>query len=344
MADKIGVLGAGAIGGVIGGYLARAGQDVTLIDTWPEHIERIREVGLKVTALEEEFTVPVPTLHLGEVSAQQPRFDVVLICVKSYDTRWATTLIEPYLATGGFLVSAQNGINEETIAQVVGWPRVIGCVVTIGAGMCAAGHVERTNAFDRPCFALGEPSGVETPRLTRWTEIMSAAGPARTTANLWGERWAKLATNCMGNAICGITGLNAASFWRSAEARDVAIRIVDELLDVAEALGIQIEKVGGIGTSLFRSAQHDTDERATLEAAMIALAEDVGSGRPSLAQDVIKHRKTEIDELNGYVVRKGRELGIATPVNEAIVDVTRQVERGQIEPSLALLGQLAEVE
>ena len=340
MADKIGVLGAGAIGGVIGGYLARAGQDVTLIDTWPEHIERIRAAGLKVTALEEEFTVAVPAMHLGEVSAQQPRFDVVLLCVKSYDTLWATTLIEPYLAAGGFLVSAQNGINEETIAQVIGWPRVVGCVVTIGAGMYAPGHVERTNVFDRPCFAVGEPSGAETPRVTQWTRIMSAAGPARTTANLWGERWAKLATNCMGNAICGITGLNAGDFWRSAEARAVAIQIVDELLDVAEGLGVQIETVGGIGTSLFRLARREPEDRARLEAAMIELAQDVGSGRPSLAQDVVKQRKTEIDQLNGYVVRKARELGIATPANEAIIDITRQVERGQYEPSLALLGQL----
>lgn len=340
MAEKIGVLGAGAIGGVIGGYLCRAGEDVTLIDTWPAHVDQIRRHGLKITAQEEEFTVQVPALHLGEVSAQQPRFDVVLLCVKSYDTRWATTFIEPYLAAGGFVVSAQNSINEETIAEVVGWSRVVGCVVTIGAGMYEPGHVQRTNAFDRPCFAVGEPSGVATPRVARWTEIMASAGPARTTNDLWGARWSKLAANCMGNAICGITGLNAAGFWRSPEARAVAIRIVAELLDVAAAEGIQLDAIAGIATSLFRAAQHDSQQRAVLEDAMCGLAEDVGSGRPSLAQDVVKRRQTEVAALNGYLVRKGGQRGIPTPVNEALVALTRQVETGQLEPAPSLLTQL----
>ena len=340
MAEKIAVLGAGAIGGVIGGYLCRAGADVTLIDTWPAHVDQIRRHGLKITAQEEEFTVQVPALHLGEVSAQQPRFDVVLLCVKSYDTRWATTFIEPYLAVGGFVVSAQNSINEETIAEVVGWSRVVGCVVTIGAGMYEPGHVERTNAFDRRCFAVGEPSGVETPRVTRWAEVMTSAGRARTTTDLWGARWSKLAANCMGNAICGITGLNASGFWRSPAARNVAIRIAAELLDVATAEGVHLDAIAGIATSLFRSAQHDSQQRAVLEDAMCGLAADVGSGRPSLAQDVVKQRQTEVDALNGYLVRKGRLRGIPTPVNEALVELTRKVERGQLEPAPNLLAQL----
>ena len=340
MAETIGVLGAGAIGGVIGGYLFRAGEDVTLIDTWPEHVDQIRRHGLRITAQEEEFTVQVPALHLGEVSARQPQFDVVLLCVKSYDTRWAATFIEPYLAAGGFVVSAQNSINEETIAEVVGWSRVVGCVVTIGAGMYEPGHVERTNAFDRRCFAVGEPSGAETPRVTRWTQIMASAGGAQTTNDLWGARWSKLAANCMGNAICGISGLSAAGFWRSPEARDVAIRIAAELLDVATAEGIHLDAIAGIATSLFRAAQHDSQQRGVLEDAMRGLAEDVGSGRPSLAQDVVKHRQTEVDALNGYLVRKGRLRGIATPVNESLVELTRKVEKGQLEPAPSLLAQL----
>ncbi len=95
MSNKIAVLGAGAIGGAIGAYLARGGHDVTLIDTWPDNLAAIKANGLRVTAMEGEFTVKPHALHLGEVSAQQPRFDVVIVCVKSYDTRWAAAFVEP---------------------------------------------------------------------------------------------------------------------------------------------------------------------------------------------------------------------------------------------------------
>ena len=159
---KIGVLGAGAVGGVIGGYLARADNDVTLIDLWPANIERIKEAGLTVTTCEGEFTVDAAALHLGEVSATRPAFDVVILSVKSYDTSWASKFIEPYLAPGGFVVSAQNSINEDGIADVLGWPRVVGCVVTLGAGISEPGHPERTNSIDRSAFILGEPAPVRS--------------------------------------------------------------------------------------------------------------------------------------------------------------------------------------
>ena len=340
MSNKIAVLGAGAIGGAIGAYLARGGHDVTLIDTWPDNLAAIKANGLRVTAMEGEFTVKPHALHLGEVSAQQPRFDVVIVCVKSYDTRWAAAFVEPYLTTSGFVVSAQNGINEETIAEVVGWPRVVGCIVTIGAGMYEPGHVERTNKFDRHCFTVGEPSGLVTQRLQSLAEIIAAAGATKTTTNLWGERWTKLASNCMGNALCGMTGLAADGFWMNERTRSLAIMIANELLDVAAAVGVELESIVGLPAEHYRKAQQDTAIREQVEQAMTEMARDVGTGRPSLAQDVLKFRKTEVNELNGYVIRKGRELGVATPVNEAVLRVMRRVESGELAPSLENLELL----
>ena len=227
---RIAVLGVGAIGGVIGAYLTRAGRDVTLIDTWPANIECIRSEGLKVSAVEEEFTVKPTALHLGEVSAARRSFDAIVLSVKSYDTKWAATFAEPYLAPGGFIVSAQNSINEETIAGAVGWTRVVGCVVTLGAGIYEPGCVTRTSDMKRHSFILGEPSGRITERLERIAEVMSAGGPTKTTTNLWGERWAKLATNSMSNALAGITGLKSADLRRHPSTREVSIRVAAELV------------------------------------------------------------------------------------------------------------------
>jgi len=342
VSKKIAVLGAGAIGGAIGAYLVRGNHDVTLIDAWPENVTAIQANGLRVTAQEGDFTVNPHILHLCEVSAQQSRFDVVILCVKSYDTRWASAFIEPYLSTSGFIVSAQNGINEETIADVVGWSRVVGCVVTIGAGMYEPGHVERTNNFDRPCFILGEPSGLVSQRVKAMAEIMTDAGPAETTTNLWGKRWGKLSANCMGNALCGMTGLTASGFFMNEQSRSVAIMIANELLDVAAAVGVELPSIMGLPADNFRQALSDSTIREQVEQAMIELAGDVGTGRPSLAQDVLKSRKTEVNELNGYVVRKGQELGVATPVNEAVLLLTRKIESGELSPRLENLDLLSD--
>ncbi len=337
---KIAVLGVGAIGGVIGAYMSRAGRDVTLIDTWPANVERIRAEGIGVSAVEEEFTARPPALHLGEVSASGSSFDAIVLSVKSYDTKWAATFAEPYLAPGGFIVSAQNSINEETIAEAVGWTRVVGCVVTLGGGMYEPGLVTRTSDLKRHSFILGEPSGRVTERLQRIAEAMSAAGPTKTTTNLWGERWAKLATNSMSNALAGITGLKSADLRRHAETREVSIRVAAELVAVAEALGVDVEPIQGIPAHLYAEALTDGEAREEIEGKMTEYAATLREGRPSLAQDIIKGRKTEVDHLNGYVAARGRSVGVPTPVNDAIVSLTGRVASGEVSPSLENLDLL----
>ena len=337
---KLAVLGVGAIGGIIGGYLARAGRDITLIDPWPANIERIKAVGLTVTAQEEEFTTQASALHLGEVSATRQGFDVVFLSVKSYDTPWTTKFIEPYLAPGGFVVSAQNSINEDAIAAVVGWPRVVGCVVTLGAAMYEPGHVERTSAATRLAFKPGEPSGIISQRIVKLSEVLMDVGQSQPTSNLWGERWAKLATNSMSNPVAGITGLKSAELRQDHEVRAISIRIAVELVQVATALGVSVEPIGGVPAHMFQESVNDGAKIEEIEARMIEAGKDVGTGRPSLAQDVIKGRKTEVEHLNGYVVRKGLEVGVPTPVNESVVALTRRVEAGELEPSLSNLSYI----
>ena len=129
--EKLAVLGVGAIGSNIGAYLTRAGCDITLIDMWPTHVEEMKRHGLKVTAQDEEFTVRVKAVHLADVCTLREQFDAVFLAVKSYDSVWAATFIEPYIKPAGVLVPAQNSINEDWVAPVIGYTRVIGCVVTL---------------------------------------------------------------------------------------------------------------------------------------------------------------------------------------------------------------------
>jgi len=127
-------MGAGAIGASIGAYLTEAGHDVTLIDQWSDHVETMKREGLKLTDRDRSFTVPVKALHLSDISSVRDKFDIVYLSVKSYDTRWSTYLIEPALKPTGFILPAQNALNDELVAGIVGYPRTVGCVPAFSSG------------------------------------------------------------------------------------------------------------------------------------------------------------------------------------------------------------------
>ena len=181
----------------------------------------------------------------------------------------------------------------------------------------------------------GKPSGLITQRLERIAAVMQDAGITKTTTNLWGERWAKLATNSMSNAVAGFTGLMSAELRLHPEVRTLSIRIAAELIRVANALGVSVEPIGAVPSSMFGQALENNEVRREVDSLMMEASKTIGTGRPSLAQDLLKGRTTEVDFLNGYVVRKGAEVGIPTPVNQAIVDLTHRVSRGEIEQSLS---------
>jgi 2-dehydropantoate 2-reductase len=333
MFEKLAVLGTGAIGSIIGAYLTRAGRDITLIDMWPAHVEQMQRAGLKVTAAEAgEFQVPVTAVHLGDVAGLRTTFDAVFLSVKSYDTVWAATFIAPYLRPNGVLVSAQNGINEEQLGPVLGYSRILGCVATLGAGLYEPGHVTRTTLPSRPPFTVGEVTGLVTPRARAIAEVLSAVGPAKVTANLWGERWSKLTVNSMLNALASITLMNNAELRQSREVFDITVKVAGEAIAVAQALGVRVEPINGVDPAVYLDAAQGTGLEA-LRAKWIEGGRTVGAGRPSLLQDVLKGRRTEIDHLNGFVARKGRETGISTPMNDAIIAVTKRVEGGELKPA-----------
>src|ERR1700749_3281368 len=172
MGKKIAFVGAGAVGGYAGAHMVKNGEDVTFIDPWPEHVEHMRKHGLRVThAMKEpEFTVPVRALHVTDAQqlAKEKPVDIAFVCMKSYDTEWATMMIKQYLAPGGYVVSLQNCINEERIAGIVGWGKVLGCIAAaISVDLYEAGRIRRTVAKGgslHTVFRVGEVHGRATPR------------------------------------------------------------------------------------------------------------------------------------------------------------------------------------
>ena len=342
---RILVMGAGAVGGYVGAHLARAGLEPVLIDAWPEHVEAMRRHGLSIQGVTagEAFTTPVRALHVTDAQqlAREAPFDVAFICVKSYDTEWAAMLVREFLGTTGCAVSLQNCMNDARLEGVVGKGRALGCIASrILVDLVAPGRVVRGVGKGGPAytvFRVGEHDGRVSERAQAVARALEAADSAKATANLWGERWAKLAANAMENGMSACTGMSGNAIARSEPHRRFQIRLAAETIRTGQALGHRLEPVVGIDPERFaRAAEGDADDLAHVEAVLLGHAAKRADGQvASMGQDMRKGRRTEIDYINGYVVDCAAELGREVPANRRLRDLVRAVERGTAKPDPA---------
>src|SRR5437870_6218797 len=339
---KIAIVGAGAVGGYAGAHMVQAGEDVTYIDPWPENVEAIRKDGLRITHIRdvEPFTVKPRALHLTEAQqlSKEAPIDIAFVCMKSYDTAWATTLIKQYLAPAGYVVSLQNCMNEETIAAIVGWGKTLGCIASsITVNLPEPGLIHRgagKGGKAHTVFRAGEVHGRITKRAEEVCRLVAYADSAKVTANLWGERWSKLVTNAMANGIAACTGLSSGETLHHDPIRHFSTRVGSEAIRVGQALGYQLEEIYHLPPeTIARAGEGD-------EAAMRACDEErfrqgkrtAAGQRPSMGQDMQKGRRTEIEFLNGLVVREGEKVGLACRANDVLTDIVKRVERGELKP------------
>ncbi len=350
MGKRIVVVGAGAVGGYAGGHMARAGEDVTLIDPWPQHVESIRQHGLQLSGLtpQERHTVKVNAMHLCEVQdlSRQKPVDIAFICTKSYDTEWATLMIRQYLAPGGYIVSLQNSINEERIANHVGWGRVLGCIASlIAVELFEPGRIKRTvpmGGEKHMVFRVGEVHGRITPRAEEVARLLRAADSAKPTTNLWGERWSKLVINSMRNGLSAVTGLSGNQRDLSDGPRGVSIRLGSQAVRVGQALGFQLESMQRMDPETLARAGEGSQDALTEITDILTTFSKTRSDeqRPSMAQDIQKGRRTETDFINGFVAGRGAEIGVPAPLHVQLNELVRKVERGEIKPGAEHVAKL----
>jgi 2-dehydropantoate 2-reductase len=343
MGFRIAIIGAGAVGCYAGAHMVQAGEDVTFVDMWPEHVEAMRSRGLRITHLKDvpEFTVPVRALHLTELQglSKQAPIDIAFICVKSYDTAWATMMVRQYLAPGGFCVSLQNCMNEETIAEVVGWGRTLGAIASsITVELGEPGHVRRASGKGgaaHTVYRVGEVHGRITGRAKEVGRLCALSDSCVVTANLWGERWSKLVTNAMANGMSACTGLVSKEILINDTLRHFTARLGSEAIRVGQALGYELEEIHHIAPEIIaRAGEGDAEARHIYDEHRLAEARKPGGGahRPSMGQDMVKGRRTEIEFLNGFIVDRAKEIGIDTPANAALTAIVKRVERGELQP------------
>jgi 2-dehydropantoate 2-reductase len=296
----VAVLGAGAVGCYFGGMLARAGAPVTLIGR-PHHVEAIARDGLGMETL--QFRERVAAAASPSVEAARGAA-VVLLCVKTPDTESAAKSLAPHLAPGAVLLSLQNGVDNVERVRAVTGTDAVAAVVYVAAAMTGPGRVTHTGRGD---LLIGDPQGGRED-LRRLAALFARAGvPCVVSDNVAGELWVKLAINCAYNAV---SALGRAKYGRIVQhplAREVLRRAVGETAAVARAAGVRLPDVD-------------------LVEAAFRLGEAMSGATSSTAQDLARGRRTEIDALNGYVARRGAELGVATPVNHALHALVKLLE------------------
>jgi 2-dehydropantoate 2-reductase len=329
------VAGAGAIGGTTAGRVLRAGRRVVLVDGWFANVEAIRRDGLAYSVDGERHVVPAEALYPDELEG---RAELILLACKSYDTAATVRAIEPFLAEDGAIVSLQNGINEDLIASLVGPSRTVGCVVHYSAGMPEPGHAIRYSPSAWRSYTVGSLDG--TP-VDRAAELLSAA----VTDDIFGALWAKLALNCMINALTAVSDLRTSELW--AVGRPLMISLAAEAAAVARAQGREMRPIHLVASGADLSPDLLLEDPAHAEVLMAREATARGNagaaGVTSMLQDLRKGRRPEIDYINGYVVREGERLGVATPVNAAVTSLLRAVAAGEQPREPAQLARVSAV-
>jgi 2-dehydropantoate 2-reductase len=343
MSPRILFIGAGAIGSYLGAFLSRAGHDVTLVDPWPEQVEAIRARGISVTGPHEPFEARPTALHVHEAQRLAADFDVAFVAMKAYDTAWATHMALPRLGPAGYVVSAQNCWNDPGVAAIAGQERAVGLVMSkIAVALWEPGHVERGaekgSGTGHDVFRAGEHDGKITPRVEALAKMLSVIDGAKVTDNLWGERWCKLCANAMGNPVQAMTQLGSLEIAAQPRGREITIRLAAESVRVGLAAGYSIPKFNGAEAKTWASAD-DQAVYAELDAMLVPKAASGRNWRASMAQDVAKGRRSEIEQMNGHVAARGLELSVPTPVTSAVIAIVREIDAGTRKPSPILIEQ-----
>lgn len=328
------IWGAGAMGGTIGAYLARAGHAIALVDRAADHVAAINQGGLRITGPVDEFRVTVPALSPESVTGEYP---AILLCVKAHHTAKATRMLAPHLAPDGYVVSIQNGLNELVIADVVGWERTIGAFVNFGADYIEPGVIHRGN---RAAVVLGELDGQITPRLTvLHRTLLDFDDRAIMTRNIWGYLWGKLAYGAQLFATA-LTHDSIADALARPAYRAVYIALAQEVLGVAAARGVTPEGFNGFDPRAFMPGVDPAVSGRSLDE-MVTFNRGSAKTHSGIWRDLaVRKRRTEVDAQLGPIVTLGAESGVATPLVARLIDLIHDIENSQRSQSLDTLDEL----
>ena len=316
------IVGAGAIGGTVGAFLHEAGYDVTLVDIDAAHVRAINAHGLRLTGFRGDRVFKVPAIQRDDLRGP---LGVTFLCVKGHFTEGAIGGLAPLLAPDGYVLSLQNGLNEAIIARAIGAERTVGAFVHFGCDQIEPGLLRLGS---EETIYIGELDGRVTPRAEALRDALANVMPAEVTTNIWGYLWGKLVYGAMAFAASCVDA-TVPAIVDDPLGRRVCRAAAQEAYLVASAQAGRLEHIGGFDPNAFAPAAG-----AAADAALDAVADPMrGAEKQHMGiwRDLrIKRRQTEVDMQTAVICATGREQGIPTPVNDAVLDTIKAIEAGKL--------------
>ena len=333
--DPIVIWGAGAIGGAIGAYFVRAGQDVLFVDQDASHVEVMNRDGLTIEGPIDQFNVKVRALTPDQV---QGTFSRILLCVKAHHTEGATRQIVPHLASNGYIASYQNGLNELVIAEQVGPERTVGAFLNFGGDYMSPGVIQFSG---RGAVVLGELDGQISDRLKALHALMLIFDPnAIMTESIMGYLWGKLGYGSLLFATA-LTDASICDCLAATDARSLLRNIAREATSVALKLGYDPRGFNGYDPAAFTPDAEEAAAHASFDAMVTHNAKSIKTHSGIWRDLAIRKRKTEVDAQLGPIVTQGASLGIPTPLVAGMISMIHEIEDGKRELDWANLAELA---
>jgi 2-dehydropantoate 2-reductase len=319
---QITVVGAGAIGGTIGAYLARAGEPVRLVDRDAAHVAAMRERGLTIRGFAESFTVPVDAVT---TDALRGPLHTVLLAVKAQHTREALAQIAPLLGQDAAVVSLQNGLCERIMAEMVGPERTVGSFVNFSADYLEPGLITYAGAGS---LYLGEIDGRQSARVRALQRLLSCWGAVSVTENIWGFLWGKMGYGNMlfATALADETMADVIDRYRA-----LMVELACEVYEVAAREGVAVEPFDNVEPSLFYPRERRRGEAIarSFDELVTRRRRDLKSKSGIWRDLAVRHRPTEVDAQIGLAARIGAEHGLAMPLTRRVVEMIHDLEQGR---------------
>ena len=316
------IYGAGAMGTVLGAYIARAGRDIDLINHNREHVAALKEKGAHIVGTV-DFMQKVNALLPEEMTK---KYDIILLMTKQRMNGEIVAFLKDYLKEDGALCTCQNGLPEPKIAEIIGQDRTLGCAIAWGATFRGKGVSELTSDPAALTFSLGAYG--KGNHLQDVKELLECMGQVTVEQNFIGARWSKLLINSAFSGLSTVTGATFGEISVQKSSRRVAQAIMKECIDVAKAAGIRIEPVQG--HKIDKLFDYKGKLKKALSFALIPVAMKKHARLiSSMLQDLRAGKKCEIDFINGVVCEYGKKYGVPTPCNDKTVQLVHEIEEGK---------------
>ena len=318
------IYGAGSLGTILGAYISKAGVDIELINRNKAHIEALQAKGAHIVGTV-DFCQKVTAYTPDKMSG---KYDIIFLMTKQQHNAEVVVMLKEYLAEDGVLVTFQNGLPEMQIAEILGEERVLGCTVAWGATMQEAGVCELTSSPDALSFSLGSISVQRNKHFNRVKELLEMMGEVDVEDNFIGTRWSKLLINASFSGMSAVLGCTFGEAAGPRASRRVVQALIQECIDVCAAGGIRIEPVQG--KDIVKLLDYKNPIKKAISSFIIPIAiRKHAKLKASMLQDIEKGKPTEVDAINGVICDYGRRLGIATPINDRIVQIIKKAQAGE---------------